>query len=182
MLSGNRSRTLHDAFELLFKVCKTLVTGIEESTHSVSDITQTLTLFFQGIVGRNFCIVLCRLFFKLMLQGPNFIRSNRGKSCICGLFQSLNHEPHSAFHLGNDFILRNTQRPQLFDFFMKSVLLFLGQGRSLGIELLSSIIQQSIKVNNTCFRLFQLLFGFVKALNLRGNLVFALSEIEFQDS
>ena len=32
------------------------------------------------------------------------------------------------------------------------------------------------------FRLFQLLFGFVKALNFRSNLVFALSEIEFQDS
>ena len=86
VLSGNRAWTLHDAFKLLFKVCKTLVASIEESTHPVSDVTQTLSLFFQSIVGGNFCIVLSRFFFKLMFQRADFIRSNRGKSCICGLF------------------------------------------------------------------------------------------------
>ena len=86
VLSGNRAWTLHDAFELLFQVSKTLIASIEKPTHAISNITQTLTLFFQGIVGGNFRIVLSRFFFELMFQRSNFIRGNRGKSCICGFF------------------------------------------------------------------------------------------------
>ena len=101
---------------MFFEFSQPAVSGIEQTTQAVGNVSKTLALFFKGLCGCLFDIELALAFIDLLLEHPDFFSGHGGESCIRSLFQRLDHLTDATFHLADHFVLFGGQRSKLAEF------------------------------------------------------------------